>query len=195
MEAADPRTDSPVIVTQSVCGARKYAGAPFLRHLILAAIEEFRGHIPGVYAPRITAPARTFCQRSIQLGFSSVMMDGSLQGRRQTRPTTTTTSPSTRRLCLSPTPAACPWKVKLRCLGRPGDRHGWRRRWRGPPKGVLEPHSPDADGPRRSCRLRQGRRMSCLGLSPIGNSHALISSPSHHAAISWRSSHQGDPCA
>src|SRR5690606_36619865 len=39
MEAAD-KTDSPVIV-QASAGARKYAGAPFLRHLILAAIEEF----------------------------------------------------------------------------------------------------------------------------------------------------------
>ena len=38
MEAAD-ETDSPVIV-QAPAGARKYAGAPFLRHLILAAIEE-----------------------------------------------------------------------------------------------------------------------------------------------------------
>ena len=33
-------TSSPVIV-QASAGARKYAGANFLRHLILAAIEEF----------------------------------------------------------------------------------------------------------------------------------------------------------
>lgn len=57
-------------------GARKYAGAPFLRHLILAAIEEFP-HIPVVmHQDHGTSPA--VCQRSIQLGFSSVMMDGSL---------------------------------------------------------------------------------------------------------------------
>src|SRR5690606_27904470 len=43
MEAAQA-TDSPVIM-QASAGARKYAGAPFLRHLILAAIEEFP-HIP-----------------------------------------------------------------------------------------------------------------------------------------------------
>ncbi len=48
MEAAD-ETDSPVIV-QASAGARKYAGAPFLRHLILAAIEEWP-HIPVVHAP------------------------------------------------------------------------------------------------------------------------------------------------
>jgi len=74
MEAAD-QTDSPVIV-QGSAGARKYAGAPFLRHLILAAIEEFP-HIPVVmHQDHGTSPA--VCQRSIQLGFSSVMMDGSL---------------------------------------------------------------------------------------------------------------------
>lgn len=74
MEAAD-QTDSPVIV-QASAGARKYAGAPFLRHLILAAVEEFP-HIPVVmHQDHGTSPA--VCQRSIQLGFSSVMMDGSL---------------------------------------------------------------------------------------------------------------------
>src|SRR5690625_1181207 len=75
MEAADP-TEPPVNV-QASAGARKYAGAPFLRHLILAAIEEFP-HIPVVmHQDHGTSPA--ICQRSIQLGFSSVMMDGSLK--------------------------------------------------------------------------------------------------------------------
>ncbi|MFP4278460.1 MAG: class II fructose-bisphosphate aldolase [Halochromatium sp.] len=74
MEAAD-ETDSPVIC-QASAGARKYAGAPFLRHLILAATEEFP-HIPVVmHQDHGASPA--VCQRSIQLGFSSVMMDGSL---------------------------------------------------------------------------------------------------------------------
>ncbi|WOH37692.1 class II fructose-bisphosphate aldolase [Thalassotalea fonticola] len=68
-------TDSPVIL-QASAGARKYAGAPFLRHLILAATEEFP-EIPVVmHQDHGTSPA--VCQRSIQLGFSSVMMDGSL---------------------------------------------------------------------------------------------------------------------
>ena len=74
MEAAD-KTDSPVIV-QASAGARKYAGAPFLRHLILAAIEEFP-HIP-VCMHQDHGASPTVCQRSIQLGFSSVMIDGSL---------------------------------------------------------------------------------------------------------------------
>ena len=75
MEGAD-ETNSPVIV-QASAGARKYAGPNFLRHLILAAIEEFP-HIPVcMHQDHGASPA--VCQRSIQLGFSSVMMDGSLQ--------------------------------------------------------------------------------------------------------------------
>lgn len=75
MEAAR-ETNSPVIM-QASAGARKYAGAPFLRHMILAAIEEFP-EIPVVmHQDHGTSPA--VCQRSIQLGFSSVMMDGSLR--------------------------------------------------------------------------------------------------------------------
>jgi len=75
MIAAD-KTNSPVIV-QASAGARKYAGAPFLRHLILAAIEEWP-HIPVcMHQDHGVSPA--VCARSIQLGFSSVMMDGSLK--------------------------------------------------------------------------------------------------------------------
>ena len=74
MEAA-AETNSPVIV-QASAGARKYAGAPFLRHLILSAIEEWPD-IP-VCMHQDHGTSMPICQRSIQLGFSSVMMDGSL---------------------------------------------------------------------------------------------------------------------
>ncbi|MDC9724669.1 MAG: fructose-bisphosphate aldolase class II [Gammaproteobacteria bacterium] len=74
MRAADA-ADSPVIM-QGSAGARKYAGESFLRHLILAAIEEYP-HIPVVmHQDHGSAPH--VCARSIQSGFSSVMMDGSL---------------------------------------------------------------------------------------------------------------------
>ncbi|MDH5750091.1 MAG: fructose-bisphosphate aldolase class II [Rhodospirillales bacterium] len=75
MEAAD-ETDSPVIL-QGSAGARKYAGEQFLRHLILAAAEAYP-HIPLVmHQDHGTSPG--VCQRSIQSGFTSVMMDGSLK--------------------------------------------------------------------------------------------------------------------
>lgn len=67
--------NSPVIL-QASAGARKYAGSNFLKHLIQGAIEEFP-HIPIVmHQDHGVSPA--VCQLSIQLGFSSVMMDGSL---------------------------------------------------------------------------------------------------------------------
>ncbi len=75
MQAAD-ETDSPVIM-QGSAGARSYAGEPFLRHLISAAIEMYP-HIPVVmHQDHGSEPA--VCLRSIQSGFSSVMMDGSLE--------------------------------------------------------------------------------------------------------------------
>jgi fructose-bisphosphate aldolase class II len=74
MMGAD-EVNSPVIL-QASAGARKYAGSNFLKYLIQAAIEEFP-HIPIVmHQDHGVSP--TVCQRSIQLGFSSVMMDGSL---------------------------------------------------------------------------------------------------------------------
>jgi fructose-bisphosphate aldolase class II len=75
MQAAD-ETNSPVIV-QASAGARSYAGAPFLRHLMEAATEQWP-HIPiCVHQDHGASPA--VCMRSIQLGFTSVMMDGSLK--------------------------------------------------------------------------------------------------------------------
>jgi fructose-bisphosphate aldolase class II len=74
MEAAD-ETNSPVIM-QGSAGARKYAGEPFLRHLILAAVEMYP-HIPVVmHQDHGASPA--VCINAIRSGFSSVMMDGSL---------------------------------------------------------------------------------------------------------------------
>ncbi len=74
MQAAD-ETNSPVIM-QGSAGARSYAGEPFLRHLITAAVEMYP-HIPVVmHQDHGSEPA--VCLRSIQSGFTSVMMDGSL---------------------------------------------------------------------------------------------------------------------
>src|SRR4030066_2068802 len=72
---APAAVDSPVIL-QGSAGARSYAGEPFLRHLILAAIEMYP-HIP-VCMHQDHGASPSICFRSIQSGFSSVMMDGSL---------------------------------------------------------------------------------------------------------------------
>ncbi|OOZ42791.1 class II fructose-bisphosphate aldolase [Solemya elarraichensis gill symbiont] len=74
MQAAD-EVDAPVIM-QGSAGARSYAGEPFLRRLIQAAVEMYP-HIPVVmHQDHGSEPA--VCLRSIQSGFTSVMMDGSL---------------------------------------------------------------------------------------------------------------------
>ncbi|CAG9184664.1 class II fructose-bisphosphate aldolase [Cupriavidus pinatubonensis] len=75
MQAAD-EVNAPVIM-QASAGARKYAGEHFLRHLIEAAVEAYP-HIPVVmHQDHGQSPA--ICQAAIDLGFSSVMMDGSLR--------------------------------------------------------------------------------------------------------------------
>ncbi|MFO8153660.1 class II fructose-bisphosphate aldolase [Thioalkalivibrio sp.] len=74
MEAA-AAVDSPVII-QASAGARKYAGEPFLRHIILAAVEQYPDIPVVLHQDHGSEPA--VCLRSIQSGFTSVMMDGSL---------------------------------------------------------------------------------------------------------------------
>jgi len=73
---AAAETDSPVIL-QASAGARKYAGEPFLRHLILAAVESWPDIPVVLHQDHGGEPA--VCQASIRSGFTSVMMDGSLQ--------------------------------------------------------------------------------------------------------------------
>ncbi|TBR57451.1 fructose-1,6-bisphosphate aldolase [Westiellopsis prolifica IICB1] len=75
MQAAH-ETDSPVIL-QASRGARKYAGENFLRHLILAAVETYP-HLPiAMHQDHGNEPAT--CYSAIKNGFTSVMMDGSLE--------------------------------------------------------------------------------------------------------------------
>ena len=75
MSAAD-EVDAPVIL-QASAGARKYAGESFIKHLISAAIEAYP-HIPLVMH-QDHGQSPDVCQGAIRLGFSSVMMDGSLE--------------------------------------------------------------------------------------------------------------------
>ncbi|WP_457282406.1 class II fructose-bisphosphate aldolase [Polaromonas sp. P5_D5] len=75
MEAAK-ETGAPVIL-QASAGARKYAGEPFIKHLIEAAIEMYPNIPLVMHQDHGQNPA--VCQGAIDLGFSSVMMDGSLE--------------------------------------------------------------------------------------------------------------------
>ena len=75
MEAAK-ETGAPVIM-QASAGARKYAGEHFLKHLIQAAVESYPSIPVVMHQDHGQSPA--VCQGAIDLGFSSVMMDGSLE--------------------------------------------------------------------------------------------------------------------
>ena len=74
MQAAQ-ETDSPVIL-QASAGARKYAGEPYLRHMVLAAVEAHPDIPLVLHQDHGASPA--VCQQSLRSGFTSVMMDGSL---------------------------------------------------------------------------------------------------------------------
>src|SRR3954454_2668257 len=75
MEAAH-EIEAPVIV-QASRGARKYSQDNYLRHLMLAAAELYP-HIPiAMHQDHGNSPAT--CKSAIDMGFTSVMMDGSVK--------------------------------------------------------------------------------------------------------------------
>jgi fructose-bisphosphate aldolase class II len=74
--SAAAEVGAPVIL-QASAGARKYAGEPFVKHLILAAIESWPQVPLVMHQDHGQSP--DVCRGAIDLGFSSVMMDGSLQ--------------------------------------------------------------------------------------------------------------------
>lgn len=75
MEAAE-ETDSPVII-QASRGARSYSQDAYLRHLMLAAVELYP-QIPVTMHQDHGNSVET-CMSAIENGFTSVMMDGSLE--------------------------------------------------------------------------------------------------------------------
>ena len=74
--AAAEQTDSPVII-QASRGARSYTNDAYLRHLMLAAAELHPKLPIAMHQDHGNSPET--CLSAIQQGFTSVMMDGSLQ--------------------------------------------------------------------------------------------------------------------
>src|SRR4051794_29837339 len=74
MEAARA-TSSPVII-QASRGARAYTNDRFLYHLMLAATELYTELPIALHQDHGNGPAT--CKSAIEMGFTSVMMDGSL---------------------------------------------------------------------------------------------------------------------
>ncbi len=74
--SAAAEVGAPVIL-QASAGARKYAGESFIKHLIQAALEAYPKLPLVMHQDHVQSPE--ICRGAIELGFSSVMMDGSLQ--------------------------------------------------------------------------------------------------------------------
>jgi fructose-bisphosphate aldolase, class II len=74
--SAAAEVGAPVIL-QASAGARKYAGESFIKHLILAAVEQYPSVPLVMHQDHGQSP--DVCSGAIKLGFSSVMMDGSLE--------------------------------------------------------------------------------------------------------------------
>jgi fructose-bisphosphate aldolase class II len=74
--SAAAEVGAPVIL-QASAGARKYAGENFIKHLIQAAIEAYPGVPLAMHQDHGQSP--DVCRSAMDLGFSSVMMDGSLE--------------------------------------------------------------------------------------------------------------------
>ena len=73
--AAADKTQSPVII-QASKGARAYANDAVLKHLMLAAVEMYP-HLP-ICVHQDHGPTPSVCFSAMANGFTSVMMDGSL---------------------------------------------------------------------------------------------------------------------
>ena len=113
MEAAQA-CDSPVIL-QTSAGARKYAGEPYLRHLMHAAVESHPDIPVVVHQDHGTTPA--VCQQSIRSGFTSVMMDGSLMHDGSTPSSYEYNVDVTRRVCDMAHAVGVSVEGELGCLG------------------------------------------------------------------------------
>jgi fructose-bisphosphate aldolase, class II len=113
MEAAE-QSNSPVIL-QASAGARKYAGEPYLRHMVLAAIESHPGIPVVLHQDHGASPA--VCTQSIRSGFTSVMMDGSLLEDTKTPASYGYNIEVTRRVCDMAHTIGVSVEGELGCLG------------------------------------------------------------------------------
>jgi fructose-bisphosphate aldolase class II len=113
MEAAQ-ETCSPVIL-QASAGARKYAGEPYLRHMVLAAAEAHPDIPIVLHQDHGASPA--VCQQSIRSGFTSVMMDGSLMEDARTPASYDYNVEVTRKVCEFSHVVGVSVEGELGCLG------------------------------------------------------------------------------
>ena len=164
MEAAD-ECNSPVIM-QGSAGARKYAGEPFLRHLIEAAVEMYP-HIPVVmHQDHGASPA--VCINAIKSGFSSVMMDGSLMTDGKTPSSFEYNVNVTRSVVEMSHAVGVSVEGELGCLGSLESGHGEKEDGHGA-EGVLS-HDQLLTDPNEAAEFVKLTQVDALAIA-IGTSH------------------------
>jgi fructose-bisphosphate aldolase class II len=120
MTAAD-ETESPVIV-QASRGARGYSDDNYLRHLMLAAVE-LNPKLPiAMHQDHGNSP--TTCMSAINMGFTSVMMDGSLEEDGKTPASWDYNVSVTRKVVNAAHAKGVTVEAELGCLGGIEDGHG-----------------------------------------------------------------------
>jgi len=120
MEAAR-ETKSPVIV-QASRGARKYSNDLFLYHLMLAAAELYPEIPMALHLDHGNSPET--CKSAIELGFTSVMMDGSLMEDGKTPSSYEYNVKVTKEVVEMAHPKGVSVEGELGCLGGIEDGHG-----------------------------------------------------------------------
>jgi len=120
MEAAR-ETKSPVIV-QASRGARKYSNDQFLYHLMLAAAELYPEIPMALHQDHGNSPET--CGSAIELGFTSVMMDGSLMDDGKTPASYEYNVKVTREVVEKAHAKGVSVEGELGCLGGIEDGHG-----------------------------------------------------------------------
>ena len=164
LQAAD-EVNSPVIL-QASAGARKYAGEAFLRKMIEAAIEQYP-HIPiCMHQDHGASPA--VCQTAIRSGYSSVMMDGSLQADAKTPASNAYNIDVTRRVVEMAHVVGVSVEGELGCLGsletgQAGDEDGSGA------AGILNKSQLLTD-PNEAAAFVQATQVDALAIA-IGTSH------------------------
>ncbi|NBV28409.1 fructose-bisphosphate aldolase class II [bacterium] len=119
MNAAD-QVNAPVIL-QASAGARRYAGSSFLKALLHTAVSTYP-HLPVcLHQDHGASPA--VCMQSIQLGFSSVMMDGSLNEDMKTPSSFDYNIAVTREVVRAAHPCGVSVEGELGCLGSLESHH------------------------------------------------------------------------
>ena len=164
MEGAN-EVNSPIIM-QASAGARKYAGAIFIKNMMQAAVDEFPKIPIVMHQDHGGTPEE--CNECIKLGFTSVMMDGSLLSDQKTPSNFEYNVKVTRETVKIAHSKGVSVEGELGCLGSLETGMGEKEDGVGA-EGVLS-HSQLLTDPQEAADFVDKTRVDCLAIA-IGTSH------------------------